>query len=159
MFLQGDNVDFQGDMLLVDSPDGGDLLIENGLIKNDNQFSTAVYLSLFGGNQDDPGKTKSKRSWWANLFYSTDSERLRSRFQFVINGFPMTVKYIREAEAAALLDLEWLKTENIADKINLSIKSTGKNTFNMDIDIKANMETLYKNTYSLQWEGGKNHAL
>jgi phage gp46-like protein len=150
---------FEGDILLVDSQDGGDLVIENGLIKYDNQFSTAVYLSLFGGNMDDPGKTKSKREWWGNKFANTESEKLRSRFQFIINGYPMTVKYIREAEAAALLDLEWLKTENIADKISLSIKSTGKNTFNLDIEILVNIETLYKKTYFLQWEGGKNHAL
>jgi phage gp46-like protein len=150
---------FEGDILLVDSPDGGDLVIENGLIKNDKRFSTAVNLSLFFVFLDDPGKTQSKREWWGNKFANTESEKLRSRFQFIINGYPMTVKNIREAEAAALLDLEWLKTENIADKINVSIKSTGKNTFNLEIEILANMETLYKNTYSLQWEGGKNHAL
>jgi len=152
-------MDFSGDILLVDSPDGGDLEIEHGLIKNDKQFSTAVYLSLFGGNLDDPGKTKSKRAWWGNLLVDTESEKLRSRFQYIINGFPMTVKYIREAEAAALLDLEWFKKEKIADEIIVSGKSIDKSTFNLKVEILADRELLYKNNFSIQWEGEKNNAV
>jgi phage gp46-like protein len=152
-------IDFEGDILLVDSPDGGEIVIENGLIKNDKQFTTAVYLSLFGGNLDDPGKTKSKRSWWGNIFAMAESEKIRSRFQFIINGYPMTVKYIREAETAALLDLEWMKKEKIADEINVTGRSIDKDTFELYLEILADQELLYKNTFSLQWEGEKRYAV
>ena len=142
-------------MLLIDTPDGGDLIIENGLIKSDPQFSTAVYLSLFGGNIDDPGKTNTKRSWWGNLFALTESEKIRSRFQFIINGLPMTVKNIREAEVAAGLDLDWMIKEEIADEINIQGRSINQNTFELEVEILKDGNTLFENTYSLLWQGGR----
>ena len=45
--------DFEGDLLLADSADGGNVLISDGLFQGDRSFNTAVYLSLFGGNRDD----------------------------------------------------------------------------------------------------------
>jgi hypothetical protein len=50
---------FEGDLLLEDTPDGGDIRIENNLFVSDRSFNTAVYLSLFGGNKDDNGKVKN----------------------------------------------------------------------------------------------------
>ena len=149
------NLIFEGDILLIDTEDGGELVIENGLIKSDIQFSTAVYLSLFGGNVDDPGKTNTKRSWWGNLFALTESEKIRSRFQYIINGFPMTVKNIREAEEAARLDLDWMIKEEIADKINIEGRSINQNNFELRVEILKDSTTLFENTYSLLWQGGR----
>ena len=38
--------DFEGDVLFLDSNDGGVLQIEDGVIACDKTFKTAVYLSL-----------------------------------------------------------------------------------------------------------------
>ena len=152
-------MDFEGDVLLIDTPDGGDIVLENCLIEADRKFSTSVYLSLFGGNIDDPGKTKSDREWWGNLFADSESEKIRSRFQYIINGFPMTVKYIREAEEAAYLDLKWLIKENIADKINIEGRSKDKEHFELYVEILADQSLLYKNSFVVHWRGGKINAV
>jgi phage gp46-like protein len=151
---------FEGDVLLFATVDGGELAIENGLFVSDKQFSSAVYLSLFGGNQDDPGKVKNNKGWWGNCLDSvTINEKIVSRFQSIIIGLPMTIKNIREAEAAAELDLKWFKDEKIADEINVSIKSTGKHEFSLTVEILKDVSNVFENTYALQWGGNNGNTL
>ena len=146
--------DFEGDLLLYDTPDGGDIQIENGLFVSEKKFSTAVYLSLFGGNKDDPAKVKNNKEWWGNLLNITKNEKLRSRFQNIIFGLPMTVKHIHEAEMAAAMDLNWFIKEKIADEINVYGQAIGKNRFNLKVEIKKDILTLFESTYSLLWGVG-----
>jgi phage gp46-like protein len=143
--------DFEGDLLLYDTPDGGELAIENGLFVSDKQFSTSVYLSLFGGNKEDSGKVKNKEEWWGNLLDISESEKLKSRFQYIITGFPMTVKNIKEAETAAQLDLQWFVKEKIADEIFIYGKAVAKNQLSLTIEIMKDTRTIFKNAYSFQW--------
>jgi phage gp46-like protein len=144
--------DFEGDLLLLDSSDGGDIAVENGLFAADGRFATAVYLSLFGGNKDDPGKVASKNEWWGNKTGGiTENEKLRSRFQHIIAGLPMSVKNIKEAEKAAVMDLEWLIKEGIADAINVYGRSLGKNTFTVSVEILKDKSNVFANQYSLFW--------
>jgi phage gp46-like protein len=146
--------EFEGDILLYETVDGGEIAIENGLFVPDKQFSSAVYLSFFGGNQDDPGKVKNNKEWWGNKLDSiSQSEKLISRFQAIIIGLPMTVKNIKEAETAALLDLKWFKDEKIADEITANIRATGKHKIVLEIEIKKDLNTLFENAYTLQWGG------
>jgi phage gp46-like protein len=144
----------------METVDGGELAIEDGLFISDRQFSSAVYLSLFGGNQDDPGKVENNKTWWGNYLDSTaKDEKMVSRFQAVITGFPMTVKNIREAETAAELDLQWFKDMKIADEITATIKSTGKHEFNLTIEILKDINTIFENTFALQWGVSNGNAL
>lgn len=146
---------FEGDILLVDTLDGGDVVIENGLFVSDKQFSTAVYLSLFGGNKDDNGKGEKKDEWWGNKIAGiTESEKLRSRFQNITTGLPMTVKNIKEAELAAKMDLKWLINEKIADEIVVYGQATGKNKFNLTVEILKDKLKIFKDEYSLLWGAG-----
>lgn len=145
--------DFAGDALLHETPDGGELAMENGLFVHDKYFSSAVYLSLFGGNKNDPGKLKNNKEWWGNTLEGiSKSEKLISRFQYIIQGLPMTVKHIREAEIAAQLDLQWLIDDELADEIAVNGRAAGKNEFELEIEIKKNSSIIFEHTYSLQWE-------
>jgi phage gp46-like protein len=144
--------EFEGDILLYETADGGELKIEDGLFISDKQFSTAVYLSLFGGNKDDSGKIKNNKEWWGNMLNGIyENEKLKSRFQYVITGFPMTVKSIKEAETAAFIDLEWFIKDKIADEINIYGWAAGEKKFNLNVEIKKDIRTLFKNTYFLFW--------
>jgi phage gp46-like protein len=146
---------FEGDLLLEDTPDGGDIRIENDLLASDRSFDTAVYLSLFGGNKDDNGKVKNNRTWWGNtLKGAAENEKLVSRFQAIIFGLPMTAKNIQEAEAAAVLDLKWLINEGAADKITATGKAAGRNGFALAVEIRAGGKSIYENTFSLFWRSG-----
>jgi phage gp46-like protein len=146
---------FEGDLLLEDTPDGGDIRIEDGLFVNDRSFNTAVYLSLFGGNEDDNGKVKNMKTWWGNTLGGvSENEKLVSRFQSVISGLPMTAKNIQDTENAAELDLKWVIDEGIADKIVVSGRAVTHNRFSLSVDIQNRGESIYKNTFPLFWKAG-----
>jgi len=146
---------FEGDLLLEDTPDFGEIKIENGLFVNDQTFNTAVYLSLYGGNAKDNGKVKNKETWWGNTLPATaENEKMISRFQAVISGLPMTTKNILQAETAAELDLKWIIGEGIADKITAVGRAAGKNKFELAVEIKSKGDTIYENKYSTFWRAG-----
>jgi hypothetical protein len=47
------------DVLIEQSDDGGEVTIESGLVTLTDDFRSAAYLSLFGGNEDDNGLDSS----------------------------------------------------------------------------------------------------
>jgi phage gp46-like protein len=152
--------EFEGDILLIETPDGGDCVISDGLLNADGSFSTAVYISLFGGNKDDTGKVKNKNTWWGNTLRGTAaSEKIVSRFQALTRAVPLTVKNIKDAEAAALLDLQWIKDEGIGDEIKATGTTEGKNRFRLAISISKAGETVFENGYGMLWEGGLNGGI
>ena len=72
---------FEGDVLLFDTDDGGEISVVNGLVIADRKFSTAAYLSLFGGNVEDGGRVDNNKTWWGNRFAETsEKEKIVSRF-------------------------------------------------------------------------------
>ena len=147
--------DFEGDVLLVETPDGGDVVVEDGLIKPCKDFSTAVYLSLFGGNKADDGKVKNNRTWWGNVLAGVrEDEKIISRFQAVIIGMPFSIKNIRAAENAARLDLNWFIEKKIADEIKTSGRIKERNSFLLSVEIKKEGKTLYGEEFALLWQGG-----
>jgi phage gp46-like protein len=146
---------FEGDLLLSETPDGGEVSIENGVFVCDRSFNTAVYLSLFGGNKDDNGRVKNNKTWWGNTLSGTaENEKLVSRFQAVISGLPMTTKNIQEAEGAASLDLKWITDEGIAEKITVSGRALTRNRFALHIDIQSGGKSIYENTFAVFWKAG-----
>ena len=147
---------FEGDLLLVDTPDGGDIVIQDGFFVNDNAFNNAVYLSLFGGNKEDNGRVQNNNEWWGNKLPANSAERMTSRFQAIIFGLPMTTKHIIEAENAASLDLAWLIEEGIGEEIRVDgrVIDGKRNIFNLRIDILSFGSSIYSNTFSLFWGAG-----
>ena len=143
---------FEGDLVLHDTPDGGDIRIEKGLIASDQTFGTAVYLSLFGGNKEDNGRVKNRKTWWGNMLRGVnENRRLVSRFQAIIFGLPMTTRNILDAEEAARLDLAWIITEKIADEILANGRAVSRNRFSLTIQINANGDTIYDNAFAVFW--------
>jgi phage gp46-like protein len=146
--------DFEGNVLIIETPDGGDAALEDGVIKPDPAFSTAVYLSLFGGNKDDAGKVRTGAAWWGNSLRGLEPhEDMTSRFQHIIRALPMTVKNIRAAEDAARLDLAWLIEEGIADEITATGISEGAKRFRLEARVNKSGAELYAGDYGLLWEG------
>ena len=146
---------FEGDLLLEDSPDFGEIKIENGLFICDRSFDTSVYISLFGGNKDDNGKVENKKTWWGNTITGTpENEKMVSRFQNIIFSLPMTSKNILAARNAAFLDLKWIIDEKIANKIDVSGRASGNKLFKLGILIISEDKTIYNNAFSLFWEAG-----
>jgi phage gp46-like protein len=144
--------EFEGDVLLVETPDGGDFVLEDGLIMADNNYSTAIYLSLFGGNKDDSGTVKTNKTWWGNTLKDTKkNEKLISRFQYIIRSMPLTVKNVKNAEAAAVLDLAWMVEEGFADEVEASGSTKGKNLFQLDINLIKSGTSIFYYGFNTTW--------
>jgi len=146
--------EFAGDVKLLSTPDGGDLLVENGLVAADSSIGTAAYLSLFGGNRDDDGKTENANTWWGNLLSGVKpNEKMVSRFQNVIAGLPLTAKNIAAAETAARLDLAWFVEEGAADEIAVSSRVEGRSRFLLAVDLRKNGASEYSGEFAAEWGG------
>jgi phage gp46-like protein len=144
--------DFEGDVLLVETPDGGDFIIQDGLIMADTNYSTAIYLSLFGGDKDDSGVVKTNKTWWGNTLRGMKkNEKLISRFQYIIRSMPLTVKNIKNAEAAAVLDLAWMVEEGLADKVEASGSTKGKNRFHLEINLIKSGTSIFDYSFNTIW--------
>ena len=150
-------IGFQGDLLLIETPDGGDCVVENGLLLADHAFGTSFYISLFGGNKADPGKVENRNTWWGNTLQGTaEKEKIVSRFQNFIHGMPMTVKNIKDAEVMARLDLKWAIDEGIADEIDVFIRTEGSNKIRLFIEVKKEGKSAFSTSYGALWGAGLN---
>lgn len=144
---------FEGDVLLVDTVDGGEISIINGLVIADKKFSTAVYLSLFGGNEADQGRVDNNKTWWGNRFENiSENEKIVSRFQAIIKSLPLTSKNLLLAEQAAKEDLIWMISEGIADEIITDIKIVDRFRCELEIIIRKDGELIEKSSYKVNWE-------
>lgn len=145
--------EFQGDVLLTDDLDGGIISIENGLIMPDRGFSTAMYLSIFGGNSDDSGKVDTSSTWWGNRMRGTRAnERMISKFQALIKVLPLTSKNLVLAQEAVASDVDWMKQEGIADEINVDVSAVDNHRVSITVIIKKNGELIEKGNYTANWE-------
>ena len=149
--------DFEGDVLLTDTEEGGEISIVNGLVMCDRSFTTALYLSLFGGNEEDGGKVDNNKTWWGNRLEGTeDDEKIVSRFQSLIRTLPLTTKNIVLAQEAVLQDLEWMKSESIADEITCNIKSKDNSRIELTVVIKKNNALIDEGNWTVNWEASNN---
>ncbi len=113
-----------GDVLLFQSLDGGEIAIENNQIKMTTGFETAVYLSLF--SPDD---------WFLNDVAETDDERLSSETNKIITKLPNVSKNYALLEQAIKDDLKWLTKQKLAQSYSVNISSNAINRVNIMIEI------------------------
>lgn len=148
---------FEGDVLLTDTLDGGLLHLEDGLIVPDKKFTTATYLSLFGGNPNDGGEVDSKDTWWGNKMLGVaGNEKIISRFQKIIRSLPLTGKNVALAEQAVQDDLRWMLDEGIADEIQVDIRELGLHQITVAIQVKKDGQLIEDDAYDVYWEAGAN---
>jgi len=148
---------FQGDLKLIETPDGGDCVFADGLISADPAFGTAVYISLFGGNKADAGAVKNRDTWWGNTLQGvSESEKIVSRFQNFIHVMPMTVKNIKDARDMANLDLKWIIDEGIADELIIDTRSEGINRLRLFVKATKAGKNIFESEYGVLWGAGLN---
>ena len=105
------------DVLLRHTNDGGDITIENGLLLMSEGLETAAYLSLFGGNEDDPAGTDTAQQWWGNLLDVEPERAYRSETQFLVRSLPAIPFNLRRIEQAAARDLQWMLDTGLAQSV------------------------------------------
>ena len=110
----------EGDVLLYQTVDNGDVIVENGLIRMTGSFETAVYLSLFGGNEDDDGRADNAFNWWGNIDEVDTANQLRSETQNLLQSIPATSGNLLKIEDAASRDLKWFIDKKIASSVEVT---------------------------------------
>ena len=129
----------QGDVLLFQSINDGDIAIENGITKMTTGLETAVYLSLF-----------SPEDWFGNYTVDTDNERMQSRTDAIIIGKPQSSKNYQLLAQAAELDLKWLVDTGNADEITTQVYADKLNRVNIIVTIVQDSNTLNL-TIPIEW--------
>lgn len=124
------------DVLLYQTVDGGDVEIEDGRLSADDDIATAMYLSLFGGNEDDSGRDGDDLAqWWGNFAEPDSRARLRSETQHILRNGPPTSGIIRTLEIAVARDLDWLIGFGIARRVEVTVTIPARNRVAVVADV------------------------
>jgi phage gp46-like protein len=127
----------EGDVLLEQTPDGGNITVADGVTIMTGRFHTAIYLSLFGGNEDDPGGDDRSREWWGNKLETDPAYQYRSETQYLLRSLPATSGNLRRVEDAALRDLQWLLDVKAASSVVVSASIPTLNKIQINVTVEA----------------------
>lgn len=113
---------------------GGEIDFVAGQATLGDGLETAVYLSLFGGNEDDSGLDADKpRQWWANTEEPDATKRYRSETQYLLLTLPLIPVNLRRFEAAAMLDLAWMTESGLASFVSVTATMPALNTVRLQV--------------------------
>ena len=124
----------QGDVLLFQTNDNGDVAIENGVVRMSGGLETMAYLCLFGGNKDDDGSQNNPQQWWGNLA-EEPARQYRSETQFLLRSIPAIPANLRRIEQAASRDLSVFTEQNIADEVSVEASIPALNRVALAVQI------------------------
>jgi phage gp46-like protein len=122
----------QGDVLIFHTPDDGDLEIKIGVITMGSGLRSAVYISLFGGNEDDSGGDRDPHNWWGNIGQRV---QVRSETQFLLQTMTPTSANLLRLEDAVRRDLNWFKASGVATDIKARVIIPAYNSVKIIINI------------------------
>lgn len=125
----------EGDVLLYQTDDDGEIIISGGLVEMSGGLQTAAYLSLFGGNENDDGLAGNAETWWGNALENEKSLKFISETQYLLEALPITSANLLRVEDAAKRDLAWFKDTGVATVIRVSASILGLNMLKLTIDI------------------------
>ena len=127
----------QGDVLLKQTNDDGEITVENGIVEMTGGFETAAYLSLFGGNEDDDGSENNLKTWWGNIDEIDPALKYVSETQNLLQALVASSANLIRIEDAVKRDLQWFLDKNIASSVDVEVTIPGINKINIVINITA----------------------
>jgi phage gp46-like protein len=127
----------QGDVLLFQTDNDGEITVTGGVVNMTGGFETAAYLSLFGGNEDDNGSQDNALTWWANLNEVDPVSRYVSETQNLLQALAATSSNLLRVEEAAKRDLQWFLDKNIASSVQVEATIPGINRLQIVVTIEA----------------------
>lgn len=146
-----------GDVLLFQTNDDGDITVTGGITQLTGGFDTALYLSLFGGNFEDDGAQDSPFTWWGNLLENEPEGKYVSRTQNLLRGLPASSGNLRRIEEAARADLQWFLDTGIATNLEVEARIPDYGRVQISGVITASGEdipfTFFENWKAAQSEG------
>ncbi len=125
------------DVLLFQTDNDGDMEIEDGIATLTPGLGVTAYLALFGGNEEDDGSQTTPKQYWGNLDETNDSRKYRSATQNILNTAPPIPANLGKLEDAAIKDLNFFITDNIASDVSVTVVMPGLNRVKYTIKITA----------------------
>jgi phage gp46-like protein len=125
------------DVLLGQTNDDGEVCIEGGLVELTDDFRTAAYLSLFGGNEQDDGRDDNVHTYWGNLNETDTAKRYVSETQHLLDTLPPTTGNMLRLGDAAGRDLKWLDDIGAVTEILVAVSIPALNTVKFVISING----------------------
>lgn len=95
---------YSGDPLIIDSGDGGDLIIDGGQPRMSSGIENAAYTSMFCDS-----------NWWGNAI--SDDEIGSRHFLALTSRAKLTPDLLKDAEAATQADLAWMIEDGVIKTI------------------------------------------
>jgi len=129
----------QGDVLLLQTADGGDIVESNGFTEMTTGLETAVILSLCGGNAaDNVSDATSSLQWWGNDGEPVERQ-YRSEFHSLLTGRPITSGLISELRDAAQRDIDRdIVGQGFAESAEILIRISGQKSVELRITLLIN---------------------
>jgi phage gp46-like protein len=145
----------QGDVLLVQTNDDGDITVTNGVVEMTGSFETASYLSLFGGNEDYNGVSDNNLTYWGDFLEVDPDFKYVSKTQNLLQALPAISANLLRIEEAAKSDLNWFLTKNVASTVTVVASIPALNRITITVTIEAQGE---ESTFSFteNWKAGVN---
>ncbi len=138
------------DVRLFHTADGGDIEFIAGQPTMSDGLDTAVYLSLFGGNEQDSGlQGDDRKQWWANIGETDQARIIRSRTQNLLRSIPAITGNLRRIEDAAKADLGWMLAD-VASAIEVTASMPSLNRVALVIDVTVS-NTDYQFVFATRW--------
>ena len=141
----------QGDVLLKNTGDGGEITIENGVVKMTGRFDTAAYLSTHGGNLDDGGESDTTKTWWGNIDENIPERKYRSKTQYRLKSLPAISANIPKIQNAVDDDLQWFLDTKAASSVLSEVTLPARNRVQINVDIEA-LGDKQNFSYTENWE-------
>lgn len=130
------------DVLLEQSDDGGEMTIESGVVEMTGDLRTAVYLSLFGGNEDDDGLDSSAQ-WWGNLGEDDPAAQYRSRVEYLLQSLAPSSANLLALEDAARTDLQWFLDSGAAKQVDAVATIPALNKLSLVVIINGDLTVTF----------------
>lgn len=115
-------------------------------------FETALYLSLYGANEDDDGTQAT--DWWGNIDENLIERQYHSNTQRILEALTITSGNLLKVEDAVKLDLQWFLDTNIASSIDVSASVPALNKVKIEVVMLAEgVETSFE--FTENWKASK----
>lgn len=146
------------DIMIFESGDGGELLLENGDLATISGLTNQVYLALFGGNieqdtSDELDELDNRSDWWGNSLIG-DEAQFNSTFERALNSVALTTNGISVLEDAAKEDLEFL-----SEIANVEVEGSIPDINKFQLDVKLTEPDGVSTKIKFLWDGTKSELI
>lgn len=125
------------DVKLIQSLDDGEIIVEAGVVELSSGLETAVYISLFGGDERDDGSQDNNSKWWGNLLDDDTAFHCTSKTQNLLRSLAPIPANLRRIEQSVEIDLKWLLEKKVASSVDVSASFSGLGRIKITISVKA----------------------